>query len=49
LGWSAKRELTKINYPIHTDAVKRHLIPKKLTAVETSVIYANEADVLSVS
>jgi hypothetical protein len=49
LGWSAKRELTKINYRIHTDAIKQHLIPKELTAVETSVIYANEADVLNVA
>jgi len=49
LGWSAKRELTKINYRIHTDAIKQHLIPKKLTAAETSVIYAYEADVLNVA
>jgi len=49
LGWSAKRELTKINYRIHTDAIKQNLIPKELTAVETSVIYANEADVLNVA
>jgi hypothetical protein len=49
LGWSAKRELTKINYRIHTDAIKQHLIPKELTAAETSVIYANEADVLNVA
>jgi hypothetical protein len=48
LGWSAKRELTKINYRIHTDAIKQHLIPKELTTAETSVIYANEADVLNV-
>jgi hypothetical protein len=49
LGWSAKRELTKINYRIHTDAIKNHLIPKELTAAETSIIYANEADVLNVA
>jgi len=49
LGWSAKRELAKINYHIHTDAIKRHLIPKELTAKETSVIYANEADVLNMA
>ena len=49
LGWSAKRELTKINYRIHTDAIKQHLIPKELTTAETSVIYANEADVLNVA
>jgi len=49
LGWSAKRELTKINYRIHTDAIKQHLISKELTTAETSVIYANEADVLNVA
>ena len=49
LGWSAKRELTKINYRIHTDAIKQHLIPKELTAAETSIIYAYEADVLNVA
>ncbi len=48
-GWTAKRELTKINYHIHTDAVKQNLIPKELTAKETSIIYANEADVLNVA
>ena len=49
LGWSAKRELTKINYRIHTDAVKQNLIPKELTPDQTSAIYANEADVLNVA
>jgi len=49
LGWSAKRELTKINYRIHTDAIKQNLIPKELTTKETSIIYANEADVLNVA
>jgi hypothetical protein len=49
LGWSAKRELTKINYRIHTDAIKQHLLPRVLTATETSIIYANEADVLNVA
>lgn len=49
IGWSAKRELTKLNYHIHTDAIKQHLIPKELTPVETSIIYANEADVLNVA
>jgi hypothetical protein len=49
LGWSAKRELTKINYRIHTDAIKQNLIPKELTPAETSIIYANEADVLNVA
>jgi len=49
LGWSAKRELAKINYRIHTDAIKNNLIPAKLTAKQTSIIYANEADVLNVA
>lgn len=49
LGWSAKRELTKINYRIHTDAIKQNLIPKQLTTNETAIVYANEADVLNVA
>jgi len=49
LGWSAKRELAKLNYHIHTDAIKQNLIPKELTPLETSVVYANEADVLNVA
>jgi len=49
IGWSAKRELAKINYHIHTDAIKNNLIPKELTAKQTSIIYANEADVLNIA
>jgi hypothetical protein len=49
LGWSAKRELAKINYHIHTDAIKENLIPKELTSKQASVIYADEADVLNVA
>ncbi len=49
LGWSAKRELAKINYHIHTDAIKANLIPEELTAKQTSVVYASEADVLNVA
>ena len=49
LGWSAKRELAKINYRIHTDAIKTNLIPKELTSQQTSVIYASEADVLNMA
>ncbi|HKM92084.1 MAG TPA: KilA-N domain-containing protein [Prolixibacteraceae bacterium] len=49
LGWSAKRELAKLNYHIHTDAIKKNLIPEELTTKQTSVIYANEADVLNVA
>ena len=48
-GWNAKRELTKINYHIHTDAVKHNLIPKQLTSQQISMVYANEADVLNVA
>ena len=49
LGWTAKRELAKINYHIHTDAIKHNLIPNELTAAQTSIIYASEADVLNVA
>lgn len=49
LGWTAKRELAKLNYHIHTDAIKRNLIPEELSPVKTSIIYANEADVLNVA
>ena len=49
IGWSAKRELAKLNYHIHTDAIKHNLIPAELTAAQTSVIYASEADVLNVA
>lgn len=49
LGWSAKRELSKINYRIHTDAIKHNLIPIEITNAQTSIIYANEADVLNVA
>jgi hypothetical protein len=48
LGWTAKRELSKINYRIHTDAIKQNLIPEKVTALQASIIYAEEADVLNV-
>ena len=49
VGWSAKRELSKINYHIHTDAIKNNLIPKEITSSEANVIYANEADVLNMA
>jgi hypothetical protein len=48
-GWTAKRELAKLNYHIHTDAIKKNLIPKELSSAQTSIIYANEADVLNVA
>lgn len=47
--WSAKRELTKVNYLIHTDAIKEHLIPKTISKKQASIIYASEADVLNVA
>ena len=49
LGWSAKRELSKINYRIHTDAIKHNLIPAEVTQAQASIIYAEEADVLNVA
>ena len=49
LGWSAKRELSKINYKIHTDAIKQNLLPLEITKQQASFIYADEADVLNVA
>ena len=49
LGWSAKRELAKINYRIHTDAIQQNLIPEEITAAQKSFIYADEADMLNVA
>ena len=49
LGWSAKRELAKINYRIHTDAIKQNLIPEEVSSVQKSYIYADEADMLNVA
>lgn len=49
LGWTAKRELTKLNYHIHTDAIKQNLIPEELTPAQTAIVYATEADVLNVA
>lgn len=49
IGWTAKRELSKINYHIHTDAIKENLIPAEVSSQAASVIYANEADVLNVA
>lgn len=49
IGWNAKRELSKINYRIHTDAIKQNLIPQEITPVQASRIYANEADVLNMA
>lgn len=49
LGWDIKRNLTKINYAIHTDAIKNNLIPLELTNSQTNKIYADEADVLNIA
>lgn len=49
LGWDIKRNLVKINYTIHTDAIKENLIPKEITKQQTNQIYATEADVLNVA
>lgn len=49
LGWSAKRELAKINYRIHTDAIQQNLIPEAITPAQKSFIYADEADMLNVA
>lgn len=49
LEWSAKRELARVNYHIHTDAIKENLIVPDLTAKQTSFVYANEADLLNVA
>ena len=49
IGWNAKRELSKINYRIHTDAIKKNLVPKELTKFQINFVYAEEADVLNMA
>jgi hypothetical protein len=49
LDWDIKRNLTKINYRIHTDAIKQNLVPKALSKQQTTFIYATEADVLNMA
>ncbi|MCD4772014.1 MAG: KilA-N domain-containing protein [Bacteroidales bacterium] len=49
LDWDIKRKLTKINYRIHTDAIKERLIPKSLSKKQMSYVYASEADVLNMA
>jgi len=49
LGWDIKRNLTKINYRIHTDAIKENLIPKNLSKTQIFFVYANEADILNMA
>ena len=48
LNWNLNRELSKINYRIHTDAIKENLIPPELTSIQISYTYASEADLLNV-
>lgn len=49
LTWNLHRTLSKINYSIHTDAIKEHLIPKIITKEQASFVYANEADALNIA
>ncbi|AEM47939.1 KilA, /APSES-type HTH DNA-binding domain-containing protein [Acidithiobacillus ferrivorans SS3] len=49
LEWSFQRTLSKVNYKIHTDAIKEHLIPPRLSKAQASTVYASEADLLNVA
>jgi hypothetical protein len=49
IEWQVKRTLAKVNYQIHTDAIKEHLIPSRLNAKQKGIVYASEADVLNVA
>ncbi len=49
LAWNLNRTLSKLNYHIHTDAIKEHLIPPEVTPAQAAITYANEADVLNVA
>jgi hypothetical protein len=49
LGWNLQRTLAKVNYRIHTDAIKEKLIPQTLTKTQINLTYANEADMLNVA
>ena len=49
LGWDIRRNLTKINYRVHTDAIKANLIPPHLTPQQINFVYANEADLLNMA
>lgn len=49
LEWNLQRTLAKVNYHIHTDAIKENLIPKEITKQQASFVYANEADLLNVA
>jgi hypothetical protein len=49
LAWNLNRTLSKLNYRIHTDAIKAHLIPAVVTSAQAAITYANEADLLNVA
>ncbi len=49
LAWNLNRELSKINYRIHTDAIKEHLSPPQVTTAQAAITYATEADLLNVA
>ena len=49
LEWNLQRTISKINYRIHTDAIKANIIPKELDSMQISMIYANEADILNMA
>lgn len=49
LEWNLQRTLAKVNYHIHTDAIKENLVPKEITKQQASILYANEADLLNVA
>ena len=49
LGWNLQRTLAKVNYHIHTDAIKENLIPKEITKQQANFVYATEADLLNVA
>lgn len=49
LGWDIRRNLTKINYRIHTDAIRKNLIPATLNKQQISHVYASEADILNMA
>jgi len=49
LGWDVRRQLTKINYRIHTDAIQEHLIPQELSKDQINLVYASEADLLNMA
>lgn len=49
MAWDLNRTLSKLNYRIHTDAIKAHIIPATITAAQAAVVYASEADVLNMA